>query len=267
MLLRRTIMQKMRMVVLMIHGAVKFHTTQGIEIVFSTHESDKIRDGVKKIIETSPANTEGVLSCTDVEEKIVVNRKINADAFAWTHADMKRILRTITVDGNPFNTEHKLNEYSHIKPIKQKRRSLGLDHSTTARKEVEELTKAGILWEAALQTWVANPFMAKKSDEGWRMFVDEHGNRWMRYEDGGESIESDDGEWWWFEGWFGSKTMTCPLRRGATLEQNLKEAKRDNDRDTAITKAGTKFLLHRAHFSCSWDILGISALKVSAADT
>ncbi|GJZ53616.1 hypothetical protein Tco_0608501 [Tanacetum coccineum] len=37
--------------------------------------------------------------------------------------------------------------------------------------------------------------------------------------------------------------------------------------DTAITKAGIKLLLHRAHFSCSWDILGISTLKASAADT
>ncbi|GJS44483.1 retrovirus-related pol polyprotein from transposon TNT 1-94 [Tanacetum coccineum] len=37
--------------------------------------------------------------------------------------------------------------------------------------------------------------------------------------------------------------------------------------DTAITKAGTKLLLHRAYFSCSWDTLGISTLKASAADT
>ncbi|GJQ90523.1 retrovirus-related pol polyprotein from transposon TNT 1-94 [Tanacetum coccineum] len=36
---------------------------------------------------------------------------------------------------------------------------------------------------------------------------------------------------------------------------------------TAITKAGTKLLLHRAHFSCSWDTLGISTLKASSADT
>ncbi|GJY51622.1 hypothetical protein Tco_0442469 [Tanacetum coccineum] len=36
---------------------------------------------------------------------------------------------------------------------------------------------------------------------------------------------------------------------------------------TAITKAGTKLLLDRAHFSCSWDTLGISTLKASAADT
>ncbi|GJY96155.1 hypothetical protein Tco_0512516 [Tanacetum coccineum] len=37
--------------------------------------------------------------------------------------------------------------------------------------------------------------------------------------------------------------------------------------DTAITKAGTKLLLHRAHFSCSCDTLRISTLKASAADT
>ncbi|GJU64942.1 hypothetical protein Tco_1246777 [Tanacetum coccineum] len=37
--------------------------------------------------------------------------------------------------------------------------------------------------------------------------------------------------------------------------------------DAMITKAGTKLLLHRAHFSCSWDTLGISTLKASAVDT
>ncbi|GJS03100.1 reverse transcriptase domain-containing protein [Tanacetum coccineum] len=187
----------MGMVVSTIHRAVKFHTTQGIGTVFSTHESDKIGEGVKKIRETSPANTEGVLSCTDAEEKMIVNSKYpeqtvtigkqlperfkerlrnllrtNANVFAWTHVDITGIPRTITVNGKPFNTEHKLNEYSHIKPIKQKRRSLGPDRSTAARKEVEELTRAGILREAAHQTWVANPVMVKKSDGGWRMCVD-----------------------------------------------------------------------------------------------
>nr|GFC45078.1 hypothetical protein [Tanacetum cinerariifolium] len=51
------------------------------------------------------------------------------------------------------------------------------------------------------------------------------------------------------------------------LDRNIKEENRDNDRDTAITKAGTRLLLHRAYFSCSWDTLGISTLKASAADT
>ncbi|GJU74873.1 hypothetical protein Tco_1266278 [Tanacetum coccineum] len=196
MLLRRTTMQKMGMVVFTIHGAVKFHTTQGIRTMFSTHESDKI-NGVKKIKETSLTNTEGVLSCTDAEEKIIVNSKYpeqtitikkqlpehfkerlwnllrtNVDVFARTRADMTGTPKTITVNGKPFNTEHTLNEYSHIKPIKQKRRSLGPDRSTAARKEVEELTRAWILREATHQTWVANPIMVKKSNRGWRMCVD-----------------------------------------------------------------------------------------------
>ncbi|GJS97430.1 reverse transcriptase domain-containing protein [Tanacetum coccineum] len=187
MLLRRTTMQKMGMVVLMIHGAVKFHTTQGIRTMFSTHESDKI-NGVKKIKETSLTNTEGVLSCTDAEEKIIVNSKYpeqtitikkqlpehfkerlwnllrtNVDVFARTRADMTGTPKTITVNGKPFNTEHTLNEYSHIKPIKQKRRSLGPDRSTAARKEVEELTRAWILREATHQTWVANPIKKVES--------------------------------------------------------------------------------------------------------
>nr|GEZ29411.1 reverse transcriptase domain-containing protein [Tanacetum cinerariifolium] len=186
----------MWMVVSTIHEAVKFHTTQGVRTVFSTHESNKIK-GVNKIKETSPTNTKGVLSCTDAEEKIMVNSKYpeqivtiekqlsehfkerlrnllvtNADVFVWTHADMTGILRTITVNGKPFNIEHKLNEYSHIKPIKQKRRSLGPDRSTTTRKDVEDLTRAGILREAVHQTWVANPVMVKKNNGGWRMCVD-----------------------------------------------------------------------------------------------
>nr|GEW31791.1 reverse transcriptase domain-containing protein [Tanacetum cinerariifolium] len=49
------------------------------------------------------------------------------------------------VEGKPFNMEHKLNEYSHVKPIKQNKRGLGLDRNMAACKEKEELTKAWIL--------------------------------------------------------------------------------------------------------------------------
>ncbi|GKA51420.1 reverse transcriptase domain-containing protein, partial [Tanacetum coccineum] len=49
------------------------------------------------------------------------------------------------VRGKSFNTEHKLHEYKHIKPIKQKRRGLGSDRNEATCREVEELTKAGIL--------------------------------------------------------------------------------------------------------------------------
>ncbi|GKB98011.1 hypothetical protein Tco_0984148 [Tanacetum coccineum] len=76
------------------------------------------------------------------------------------------------VEGKPFNTLHKLNEYSHVKPIKQNKRGLGPDRNMAACKETKELTKAGILQKVKHQTWVANPVMVKKSDGGWRMCVD-----------------------------------------------------------------------------------------------
>nr|GEV92826.1 hypothetical protein [Tanacetum cinerariifolium] len=59
MLLGRTAMQKIGMVASTIYEAVKFHTTKEVGTMFSTHESDKVK-GVKKIEETSPANTEGM---------------------------------------------------------------------------------------------------------------------------------------------------------------------------------------------------------------
>ncbi|GKD19083.1 reverse transcriptase domain-containing protein, partial [Tanacetum coccineum] len=153
--------------------------------------------GTKRVGKILSTNKERVLSCVNAEEKIIVNDKYpdqtvnirkqlpehfkkelqnllksNADVFAWTHADMTRIPRTIMVEGKPFNTEHKLNEYNHVKPIKQNKRGLGPDRNMAACKETKELTKAGILQKVKHQTWVANPVMVKKSDGGWRMCVD-----------------------------------------------------------------------------------------------
>ncbi|GKE57694.1 reverse transcriptase domain-containing protein [Tanacetum coccineum] len=146
MLLGRTTMQKIGIVVSTIHGAIKFHTAKGIEIVFSTHESEKIKEGMKKI---SRANSHYRKTVTRTLQKGCDLLRSNADVFAWTHADITGIPRTIMVEGKPFKTEHKLNEYIHIKPIKQKRRSLCPDRSTTACKEV-----------------------VKKSDGGWRICFD-----------------------------------------------------------------------------------------------
>ncbi|GKE40308.1 hypothetical protein Tco_1463713 [Tanacetum coccineum] len=76
------------------------------------------------------------------------------------------------VGGKPFNTKHKLNEYKHIKSIKQKKHGLDPKQNEAAFKEVDELTKAGVLQEVKYQMWVANQVMSKKSNRGWRMCVD-----------------------------------------------------------------------------------------------
>ncbi|GKF63439.1 hypothetical protein Tco_0186887, partial [Tanacetum coccineum] len=115
-------MQKMDIVVSKIQGTIKFHTPRGIGSVFSTYESDKAGEGTKKLREVSLKDIKGIPSCTDAKERIIINRKYpkqtvvigkqlpanfkerlqdllrsNADVFAWTHADMMRIPRTITV--------------------------------------------------------------------------------------------------------------------------------------------------------------------------
>ncbi|GJS47142.1 hypothetical protein Tco_0597263 [Tanacetum coccineum] len=188
MLLGRTTMQRIGIVVSTIHGAIKFHTEKRIRTVFSIDEVNKV---AKRAREIPTTNKERILSCVNAKEKIIINDKYpdqtvtigrqlpnhfkkelqnllksNTNVFAWTHADMTGILRTIMVRGKPFHTEHKLNEYNHINPIKQNKRGLGPDCNMAACKEIEELMKAGILRKVKHQTWVANPVTVKKSDGG-----------------------------------------------------------------------------------------------------
>ncbi|GKA92949.1 hypothetical protein Tco_0814935 [Tanacetum coccineum] len=75
MLLGRKTMLKMGIVASTIHGAIKFHTTERIGTVFSTYESGKVKERVKKVRETPPASEKGVFNCTTEEEKVVVNNK------------------------------------------------------------------------------------------------------------------------------------------------------------------------------------------------
>ncbi|GJR00157.1 reverse transcriptase domain-containing protein [Tanacetum coccineum] len=196
-LLGRTAMQRMGIVVSTIHGAIKIHTPRGIGTVFSTRESDKAREEQKKLKGTPKKILKGILSCVDDKERIVVNKeypeqtiiigrqlptsfkmklqdllRANVDVFAWTYAHMMGNPKTIMVGGEPFNTEHRLNEFKHIESIKQKKRILAPERNKTMRKKVKELTKANILREVKYQTWMSNPIMVKKDDGRWKLCVD-----------------------------------------------------------------------------------------------
>ncbi|GKC54084.1 reverse transcriptase domain-containing protein [Tanacetum coccineum] len=72
MLLGRTAMQRTGIVVSTIHGAIKFYTKKGIRTVFSTVEAD---EGMKRTRRIPAINKERILSCVNVEEKIIVNDK------------------------------------------------------------------------------------------------------------------------------------------------------------------------------------------------
>nr|GEV55318.1 reverse transcriptase domain-containing protein [Tanacetum cinerariifolium] len=113
--LGRTTMQRMGIVVSMIHGSIKIHIEKGIELYFRQTKPIKERKGQKDTCHKK--------KLPDHFKKDLQNLlKSNADVFAWTHTDMKRILRTIMIEGKPFNTKLKLNECSHIKHIKQNKR-------------------------------------------------------------------------------------------------------------------------------------------------
>nr|GEV09493.1 hypothetical protein [Tanacetum cinerariifolium] len=75
MLLERTTMQKMGIVVSIIHKTIKFHTPCGIGTVFSTYEPNKLEKGQKKTKETIPKVAKNVLSCANTKERIIINEK------------------------------------------------------------------------------------------------------------------------------------------------------------------------------------------------
>ncbi|GJY30730.1 hypothetical protein Tco_0414225 [Tanacetum coccineum] len=72
MLLGRTAMQRMGILVSMIHGAIKFHTKKGIGTVLMANETDEGTKRARKILATKE---ERVLSCVNAEEKIILNDK------------------------------------------------------------------------------------------------------------------------------------------------------------------------------------------------
>nr|GEU99574.1 reverse transcriptase domain-containing protein [Tanacetum cinerariifolium] len=123
--------------------------SERIGTVHSTYKPNKVEEGQKKFKGNTLKVTKNVLSCADVEERIIVNDKYpeqrvvigkqlsisfkkklqdilraKTDVFAWTYADMTGISRTIMVGGNPYNMEQNLNEYKHIKPVPQKKQGL-----------------------------------------------------------------------------------------------------------------------------------------------
>ncbi|GKD95743.1 reverse transcriptase domain-containing protein [Tanacetum coccineum] len=65
-----------------------------------------------------------------------------------------------------------MNEFKHIEPVKQKKRSLAPERNEAIRVIVKELTKANIMREVKYQTWVSNPVIMKKDDGIWKLCID-----------------------------------------------------------------------------------------------
>ncbi|GJR40951.1 hypothetical protein Tco_1216635 [Tanacetum coccineum] len=113
-----------------------------------------------------------ILSCIDIEEKIVIDDeyaeqkvtigrqlptrikmrlrdllRAHADVFTWTTTHITGVPRTLIIGEETFSTEHQLNVFNHTEPVKQKKRSLAPERNEAVRTQVEELVEAGVLRE------------------------------------------------------------------------------------------------------------------------
>ena len=88
----------------------------------------------------------------------------NLDVFAWSAAEMSSIPSSII--------SHSLNINPVVRPIKQKKRKLGLERLIAVRQETSKLLKDDFISEVHYPDWLSNVVMVKKANEKWRMCVD-----------------------------------------------------------------------------------------------
>nr|GEU34302.1 reverse transcriptase domain-containing protein [Tanacetum cinerariifolium] len=123
----RTAMQQMVIMVSTIYEAIKFYTPKGIGTLLSKYSSQGPTKEQRIASEAQQADKEDIISCVDVEEKIMVNDqylkqtitirrwlqtktklnlqellKAHTDVFAWTTAHMTGVPRTIMNAGATY---------------------------------------------------------------------------------------------------------------------------------------------------------------------
>ncbi|GJX26669.1 hypothetical protein Tco_0232965 [Tanacetum coccineum] len=193
----RTTMQEIGIIVSTVHGAIKFHTPNGVGTIFSEHNSQRSMEEEGNSANSGQGDAKDILSCIDTEEKIVINEeyleqkvtigrqlltrvkmqlrdllRAYADVFAWTTTQITGVPRTLIIREETFSTEHQLNVFNHTEQVKQKKRSTTLERNEVVRTQVEELVEAGVLREVKYQMWVSNPIIVKKDDGKWKLRID-----------------------------------------------------------------------------------------------
>ncbi|GJR40954.1 reverse transcriptase domain-containing protein [Tanacetum coccineum] len=168
-LLGRTAMQEMGIIVSIVHGAIKFHTPNGIGTIFSEHNSQRSMEEEGNLTNNGQGDAKDILSCIDTKEKIVIDDEY-PEQKTTTH--ITRVPRTLIIREETFSTEHQLNVFNHTESVKQKKRSLAPERNKVIRTQVEELVEAGVLREVKYQMWVSNLIIVKKDDGKWKLRID-----------------------------------------------------------------------------------------------
>ncbi|KAG7552243.1 Retrotransposon gag domain [Arabidopsis thaliana x Arabidopsis arenosa] len=100
----------------------------------------------------------------EIKEALIELLRKNKTSFAWSAADMPGI--------DPGIICHKLNVDPSFKPVKQKRRKLGVERAKAVNDEVDKLLKIGSIREVQYPEWVANTVVVKKKNGKDRVCID-----------------------------------------------------------------------------------------------
>ncbi|KAG7552038.1 Ribonuclease H-like superfamily [Arabidopsis thaliana x Arabidopsis arenosa] len=106
----------------------------------------------------------GVTLTGEIKEALIELLRKNKTSFAWSAADMPGI--------DPSIICHKLNVDPSFKPVKQKRRKLGVERAKAVNDEVDKLLKIGSIREVQYPEWVANTVVVKKKNGKDRVCID-----------------------------------------------------------------------------------------------
>ena len=100
------------------------------------------------------------------EEKAQLRQviQLNADVFAWTHADMTGI--------SPTHASHRLNVAPSAKPVRQKMRRFHPDRHLVIQTEVDNLLRNGFIRVVKYPEWLENVVVVPKKGNKWRVCVD-----------------------------------------------------------------------------------------------
>ena len=90
--------------------------------------------------------------------------QLNADVFAWTHADMTGI--------SPTHASHRLNVAPFSKSVKQKVRCFHPDLHLVIQTEVDNLLQNGFIIAVKQPDWLAIVVVVPKKGNKWRVYVD-----------------------------------------------------------------------------------------------
>ena len=90
--------------------------------------------------------------------------QLNADVFAWTHADITGI--------SPMHASHRLNVAPYAKPVRQKVRRFHPDRHLVIQTEVDNLLHNGFIRAVKYPEWLVNVVVVPKKEKKWRVCVD-----------------------------------------------------------------------------------------------